>query len=364
MPRRHIMFALMLLALAAVLGLGMQQGWAQAIGPLPPVPVPKENPITPEKAELGKMLFFDPRLSGDGTMACVTCHLPEQGYSTNTPQSPAYPSNAERRHSMTLINVAYNTALIWDGRAPNLEKQALGPIKNPIHMNQNIDLLMAKLRAIPEYVRRFRAVFGEGPTPKTLGQALATFERTLVTRNAPFDRYMQGDKAALSPAAIRGMALFQGKARCILCHNGPNFTDNKFHNLGVPKAPFLSQPLVQATLRFDAKRMGIPHPERVTTDLGRYLVTKDERDIGAFKTPTLRNVTDRGSFMHNGAFTTLAEVIDFYDRGGEPDAHKSPLVQPLRLTAQEKHDLLAFIESLTGELPQVSAPALPPYGGQ
>jgi cytochrome c peroxidase len=252
--------------------------------------------------------------------------------------------------------------LIWDGRAPNLEKQALGPVKNPIHMNQNINLLVAKLHAVPGYVTRFQEAFGEGPSPATIAKALATFERTLVTRHAPFDRYMQGEKTALSPAAVRGLALFRGKARCVLCHNGPNFTDGQFHNLGLPQAPFLTHPLVQATIRFDAQRMGVPHPQQVTTDLGRYLVTKDTRDIGAFKTPTLRNVTDRGSFMHNGIFATLDEVIDFYDRGGESGPHKSSLMQPLHLTSDEKQDLLAFLESLTGELPKVSRPVLPPYG--
>ncbi len=334
---------------------------AQALGPLPPVPVPADNPMTPAKIELGTLLFFDPRLSGDGSLSCASCHLPEQGYSTNTPQSPAYPSNAERRHSMTLINVAYNPALIWDGRAPNLEKQALGPVKNPIHMNQNVNLLVAKLHAIPGYVQRFQAVFGGGPSPATIARALAAFERTLVTRNAPFDRYVKGDKDALSAAAVRGLALFQGKARCVVCHNGPNFTDGQFHNLGLPAAPYLTQPLVQATIRFDAQRMKVPAYQKVTTDLGRYLVTKNDKDIGAFKTPTLRNATDRGSFMHNGAFTTLAQVIDFYDSGGTDDPHKSPLMQPLHLSISDKQDLLAFLRSLAGELPRVTRPPLPPY---
>jgi cytochrome c peroxidase len=315
--------------------------------------------MTPEKIELGKLLFFDARLSADGSLACVSCHLPEQGWTTNTPLSPAYPTSMERRNSQTLINVAYNTALLWDGRAATLEKQALGPIQNPLHMNQNLDQLVEKLKAAPDYVERFQNVFGTSVTPDGLGKALAAFERTLITRNAPFDRYMEGDQQAMSESARRGMELFKGKARCILCHHGSNFTDNQFHNLGVPHAPLLAHPLVQASLRFDAKRMNIQAYQQVTEDWGRYLVTKEEKDKGAFKTPTLRNVTQRDPYMHNGVFQSLEEIIDFYNRGGGAVPQKSPLIQPLGLTAQEKRDLLTFLHALTGELPTVT-PAAPP----
>jgi cytochrome c peroxidase len=262
----------------------------------------------------------------------------------------------ERRLSPTLINVAYNKVLLWDGRAALLEKQALGPIQNPLHMNQNLDLLIEKLNTIPDYADRFQEVFGTAVTPETLGKALAAFERTLVARNVPFDRYMVGDQQAMAEGAVRGMELFKGKARCILCHNGPNFTDSQFHNLGVPDAPLLSHPLVQAAIRFDAKRMNAPEYAQVKEDLGRYLVTKEEKDKGAFKTPTLRNVAQRDPYMHNGAFHSLEEIIDFYDRGGGEVAGKSPLLQPLALTAQEKLDLLAFLQALTGEV------RLPPSG--
>jgi cytochrome c peroxidase len=353
---RFVMF----LGLLALIG----QGWACAgapadIGPLPPVPVPDDNPMTPEKIALGTLLFFDARLSADGSLACVSCHLPDQGWTTNSPLSPAYPTNMERRNSQTLINVAYHQVLLWDGRAGALEKQALGPIQNPLHMNQNLDLLVEKLKAIPDYVERFQKVFGTSVNPEGLGKALAAFERTLVTRNAPFDRYMTGDWQAMSEGALRGMALFKEKARCILCHNGPNFTDSRFHNLGVPEAPLLSHPLVQASIRFDAKRMNVPEYQHVKEDWGRYLVTKEEKDKGAFRTPTLRNVTQRDPYMHNGVFQSLEEIIDFYDRGGGAVSEKSPLLQPLGLTAQEKRDLLAFLQALTGELPTVTPPASP-----
>jgi cytochrome c peroxidase len=313
--------------------------------------------MTPEKVALGKRLFFDSRLSADGSLACVSCHLPEQGWTTNTPLSPAYPTTMERRNSQTLINVAYHRALLWDGRAGALEQQALGPIQNPLHMNQNLELLVEKLKAVPEYAAGFQHVFGTAVSPEGLGKALAAFERTLISRNAPFDRYMTGDWQAMSEGARRGLALFTGKARCLLCHHGPNFTDGQFHHLGVPDAPLLAHPLVQAALRFDAKRMRLPGYEQVTEDLGRYLVTKDEKDRGAFRTPTLRQVAQREPYMHNGVFQTLEEVLDFYDAGGGAVSGKSPLIQPLGLTAQEKRDLLAFLQALTGELPTVTPPA-------
>ncbi len=329
------------------------------IGPLAAVPIPADNPMTPEKIELGKILFFDYRLSGDGSRPCVHCHEPDQGWSFKDRQSPAYPTQVERRASMSLINVAYNKSLIWDGRASSLEKQALGPIQNPLHMNQSLDLLIERLNAIPDYVRRFRQVFGTGPTPDAIGKAIAAFERTIVTTDSPFDRYVKGDRTALSASAVRGLGLFTGKARCVVCHNGPAFTDSGFHNLGVPEADFLKDPRVLASLRFDAKRMGVPDYRSLTADPGRYLVTKQDRDFGAFKTPTLRNVTSRSPYMHNGAFGTLPEVIAFYNKGGGKDPRKDPFVQPLNLTEAEAEDLLAFLESLTGELPKIEPPELP-----
>src|SRR5919109_5172431 len=292
--RGVVLWSMVFCGLLTLLGQsGVSPGTPTDLGPLPPVPVPADNPLTPEKVELGRLLFFDARLSADGSLACVSCHLPDQGWALHTPLSIAYPTNMERRISPTLVNVAYNKALLWDGRAGVLEKQALGPIQNPLHMNQNLDLLMEKLNAIPDYAERFQKVFGTPANPEALGKALAAFERTLVSRNAPFDRYMTGDWQAMSEGALRGMALFKGKARCILCHNGPNFTDSQFHKLGVPDAALLSDPLVQAALRFDAKRMNVPEYQSVKDDLGRYLVTKEEKDRGAFKTPTLRNVTQR-----------------------------------------------------------------------
>jgi len=360
--------AFMIAVVLAVLAIGLTGGSGLAqpsiassaeIGPLPPVPIPAQNPMTPEKVSLGKMLFFDYRLSADGSRSCVHCHQPDQGWAFKDRQSPAYPTQVERRASMTLINVAYNTTLIWDGRATTLEKQALGPIQNPLHMNQNLDLLIERLNAIPDYRERFRQVFGTGPTPDAIGKAIAAFERTIVTADSPFDRYATGDLTALSTSARRGLELFKGKARCTLCHNGPALTDNGFHNLGVPETEFLKDPRVLASLRFDAKRMGVPEYRTLTADPGRYLVTKQDKDFGSFKTPTLRNVASRTPYMHNGAFDTLAEVIAFYNKGGGNDSRKDPNLQHLDLTHEEERDLVAFLDSLTGELPKIEAPELP-----
>ena len=352
-------FSLYTVALDPARAVAQSPAPSMQLGALPPVPVPSDNPITPQKVELGKVLFFDSRLSGDGSMSCAVCHKPDHGWDAPTPLSPAYPANRERRASMSLVNVAYNTALIWDGRAGALEKQALGPIQNPLHMNMNLDLLMERLKAVPEYVKRFEDVFGSGGlTPENLGKAIAAFERTLVTRDSPFDRSLTGDKKALSPEALKGLGHFQGKARCALCHNGPNFTDQKFHNLGVPAPAALKDPLVQAALRFDAKRMKLEEWAIVTEDPGRYLVTKKEEDRGAFKTPALRNIDQSAPYMHNGAFATLDEVIEFYNQGGEKGPNKSPLVTPLGLTAEEKQQLKAFLHSLTGRI-EFTLPKIP-----
>jgi cytochrome c peroxidase len=327
--------------------------------------VPPDNPLTEEKIALGKLLFFDPQLSADGSLACVSCHLPDQGWATATPLSPAYPSNKERRNSPTLLNVAYNNLLLWDGRAKDLEKLSLVPIQNPLHMNHNLYFLIEKLNEVPDYVERFQKVFGTRVTGEGIGKALGAFQRTLVTQDSPFDRYLKGDQQALSEAAMRGLALFQGKARCALCHNGPTFADGNFYNLGVPSPPYMNDPKVQATIRFDVQRMRAGEYRNAKEDLGRFLVTKKEQDKGLFRTPTLRHVTQTAPYMHNGALATLAEVIDFYDQGGGDMAEKSPLMQPLGLTPQEKADLLAFLQALTGELPNIATPTPPqiPAGG-
>ncbi len=306
------------------------------IVPLPEVTVPKDNPMTPAKIELGKMLFFDPRLSGNDHWACSTCHNPSLGFSDGLPRSLGFGDETELgRHAPTVLNIAYNTSQFWDGRAPTMEAQAVGPIQAAREMNSNPKELEKELNAIPEYKERFIKVFGEPVTMPNIGKAIAAFERTLVTRDAPFDRYMRGDKNALNTQEKRGLIIYISKAACSQCHNGANFTDNQFHNIGLPQVGPLKE------------------------DLGRYEVTKNEKDKKAFKTPTIRNVTLTPPYMHNGVFKTLEEVVDFYNKGGGEDPNKSDKIFKLSLTDKEKEDLVAFLKTLTGNLPIVSYPQLP-----
>ncbi len=318
----------------------------RVIGHLGPVPVPADNPLTEAKIALGERLFADTRLSGDGTISCRTCHLPDHGYATSDPLGPAYPSQHERRNSPTLVNVAYNEPLIWDGRAPDLDRQALGPIRNPLHMNGNLDLIALQLATDPGYRAAFAAAYGDSAiTAERLGDAIASFERTLVFDDCPLDRYMDGDEAALDPAQRRGLALFTGRAHCTRCHHGPDLTDNDFHDLGVPDAAVTGDPLVMASVRFDARRMGLAGWDTITADPGRELVTKRPEDRGKFRTMGLRNVADSPPYMHDGSLPSLEAVVAFYDAGGGAGPGRSPLLEPLGLTAAERGDLVAFLRT-------------------
>jgi cytochrome c peroxidase len=317
-----------------------------AIGHLGPVPAPKDNPLTRAKVALGQRLFEDTMLSGDGSTSCQTCHLPDHGYATSEKLGPAYPSKAERRESPTLINVAYNHPLIWDGRAGSLDKQALGPIGNVLHMNNNLDLLVEQLKLDPSYVQAFKAAYSDGAiSAQRLGFAISSFERTLVFDDAPIDRYMDGDQSALTAQEKRGLALFMGKANCIACHNGPDLTDNQFHNLGVPDQDVRTDPAVLASIRFDAKRTGYKDWATLEQDPGRAQISHDPADFGAFRTMGLRNIKDSPPYMHDGALATLQDVAEFYNQGGGGNApNKSPLLQPLGLTGGQIKDLVAFLE--------------------
>jgi cytochrome c peroxidase len=239
------------------------------------------------------------------------------------------------RQAPTVYNTAFNHLQFWDGRARSLEEQAIGPIQNPIEMGETHENVVKKLGKIKGYREQFRAVFGTEVNLQGIAEAIAAYERTILSTNSAFDKYVLGDKAAMDEAAVRGMALFKGKARCILCHNGPNFTDGKFHNLGVPQVGPMKE------------------------DLGRYYVTRLEKDKGAFKTPTLRSITETAPYMHDGAFKTLEDVIDFLDKGGGPNPNLSPLIKPLGLTAEEKADLVAFLKALSGEPIKFEMPKLP-----
>jgi cytochrome c peroxidase len=320
-----------------------------AIGHPGPVPVPQDNPLSAAKVALGQKLFTDKRLSGDSSFSCQDCHMPDHGFAVPVALGPAYPTQSERRNSPALVNVAYNRPLIWDGRAPDLEKQALGPVKNILHMNNNVDLLVEQLKMEPAYRTAFAKAFGSSAvTAERIAFALASYERTLVFDGSPLDRYMDGEREALNAAQQRGLGLFLGKAHCIQCHNGANLTDNQFYNLGVPELRVNYNPEILAAIRFDAQRMGLADWALLRRDPGRELVTKDPADRARFRTMGLRNIESSAPYMHNGALETLEAVVAFYNRGGGEDPNKSPLLKPLGLSEEEQADLVAFLHALTG----------------
>lgn len=331
--------AVLVVALGMLLVLSPQSSLSEepslALGHLPKMPIPADNLQTAAKVELGRMLFFDPRLSKGNAISCAFCHNPGTGWADARQFSIGVGGGQGGRQAPTVLNTGYQTLQFWDGRAKSLEEQAMGPVQNPIEMAEMSPNVVKKLSAVPEYKKRFKEVFGTEVSADGIAKAVAAFERTVVSTNSPFDKYRKGAKAAMGQAAVRGFGLFIGKARCATCHNGPNFTDNKFHNLGVPQVGPLKE------------------------DVGRYAVTKQDQDRGAFKTPTLRSVALTAPYMHDGVFKTLEEVIEFYNKGGEAVPGKDVFMTPLNLNDQEKKDLVEFLKALTGELLKVSVPKLP-----
>lgn len=296
------------------------------------IPFPKDNPYTPEKTALGKKLYFDTRLSVTSAQSCASCHSPGFGWGDGLAVGVGHGMAKLGRHSPTIINAAWSAIFMWDGRLPTLEEQALGPIQAAGEMNMKLDDLMARLATIPEYKPMFDAAFpGEGMKPKTLGQAIATYERTVVSERAPFDAWIEGNEKAISEEAKRGFAVFNGKAQCAACHEGWNFTNEGFQDIGLP-----------------------------SKDIGRgeYLpgVIKMQH---AFKTPGLREITRRSPFMHDGSLATLEEVVEHYDHAGVDRPSRADLMRPLGLTSQEKTDLVAFLKTLTSDLGPTAVPVLP-----
>jgi len=297
------------------------------------VPAPTDNPTTPEKVELGKWLFFDPRLSGDNEMSCATCHMPEKGYADGLSLSPGAGGIPLKRNTQTCLNVGFLPSYFWDGRAASLEEQALAPIESSAEMNQNLDDLEVELAAIPGYVHAFKNVFGTQPNRDGVAKALAAFQRTLVTGPSAVDRYLAGDREALSKEAKRGLELFRGEAGCIDCHHGPLLSDGEFYRLGVAHA-----------------------------DHGRSGVTGKKSDRYRFRTPSLRNVADTAPYMHDGSLQTLDDVVTFYFRG-IPDSNIDGLAPDVTamsgLSFSDIASIVEFLESLSGAVPQITPPKLP-----
>ncbi len=296
------------------------------------IPVPRGNQITTARVELGKMLFFDPRLSGSGNISCASCHNPALGWSDGLSLAQGDGTAPLTRSTPTIINVAFEPLLMWDGRFRNLEDQVMSPIETAAEMHNSDELLVETLRDIPAYVRAFAKAYpGEELTPHSVAKAVSAFERTIISRNSPFDHWVDGNDKAISASAKRGFYLFTGKANCVACHQGFNFTDDGFHNIGLSG----------------------------NTDPGRYALLPIKILKGAFKTPTLRDVAYTAPYMHNGSYQTLEEVVDHYDRGGDDKENLDPNIKPLGLSEQEKVDLVQFMKSLTGHPVMLTLPRLP-----
>ncbi len=335
---------------------------------LGPPPIPPDNPQTPEKVELGKMLFFDPRIGGDASTACSSCHEPAQGWGFSDDLSRGYPGTVHWRNSQTVVNTAYLGKLFWAGAARSLEAQAPAAAKGAVAGNGEDDMMEARLAFIPEYRRLFREIFGDPwPTIGNAWRAIAAFERTLIHNDTPFDQYMRGNKDALTEQQVRGLELFQGKAGCIQCHNGALLTDQKYYNIGVPPAPRWEEDgLAQVTFRYEQYLKGVTEEmyRSIKDDAGLYYRTKNPKDKGKFRTAPLRYTLYTAPYMHNGAFWDLQEVVEFYNAGGGENEFmetKSELIKPLGLSEEEVEDLVAFLESLSGEEIRITPPKLPDY---
>jgi cytochrome c peroxidase len=299
---------------------------------LPHIEWPKNNHYSEAKAELGRYLYFDKRLSADETISCATCHDPKFGFTDGQPVSTGINGQKGNRSAPTVINRAFSLVQFWDGRADSLEDQVKGPIANAIEMGNSHEMAMASVRESEGYRALFAKAFGsEEVTIDRAAMAIATFERTILSGNSPYDRYKKGDKHAMTPEQVRGMSVFVDKAKCDRCHENANFTLNAYSNIGV----------------------GMDKPD---PDVGRYAITKDPRDWGVFKVPTLREIEHTAPYMHDGSLKTLEEVVDFYDKGGIPNKNLDGNIRKLNLTDQDKKDLVAFLKGLSGEGWQHAAP--------
>jgi cytochrome c peroxidase len=296
------------------------------------IPFPKVNPYTPEKASLGKTLYFDPRMSITSSQSCSSCHSPGFSWGDGLAVGVGHGMAKLDRHSPSIVNAAWGAIFMWDGRAVNLEEQALSPVQSSGEMNMPIEQLMARLGSITTYKPLFEAAFpGEGMNPGTLAKAIATYERTVVSGHAPFDAWIEGDEQAITEEAKRGFVIFNTRGQCSSCHEGWNFTNDGFQDIGLPG-----------------------------TDGGRGKFLPDILKMKhAFKTPGLREITQRGPYMHDGSIATLEAVVEHYDGGGLDRPSRSDLIKPLGLTAQEKSDLVAFLRSLTSNLDPTALPLLP-----
>jgi cytochrome c peroxidase len=298
---------------------------------LPALPVPADNPMTVEKVELGKMLFFDKRLSKDHTLSCATCHIPENGYAEPLATSKGINGQIGTRNSNPVVNSAYATSEFWDGRSPDLEDQAMGPVENPIEMGHDFEQVVLDLKKVPEYVQRFQDVFGSEISKETIAKAIAAFERTLLSGNSPYDQ------GTMNAKAKAGEKIFKGQGFCATCHTPPLFSNWGFYNAGIGM-------------------------DKENPDIGRMEITKQESDKGAFRVPHLREATLTGPYYHDGSVETLEEAVRIMATGGidNPNLHALfRVIKTKNFSDQEIDQLVEFIRALSGEYPIVKEPKLP-----
>ena len=339
----------MTIACSGFLSAGLLRGApaCEEANPIKPLPKPPlgissslselKEPPTPERVRLGRWLFYDKRLSADGSVSCASCHQSEHAFSESTPNSTGIRGQKGGRKAPSFVNQAWALYphFFWDGRAGSLEEQALGPIANPIEMGNTPAAMIESLNKVAGYMHYFKEAFGtEEITKERVAKAIADYERTRMSGNSAWDKWKNGDESAVSPSVKKGNGLFFEKAQCARCHVGENFTDSSFHNLGI----------------------GWDAAAKKFKDEGRFAVTKKEEDQGAFKTPTLRDVSQHRPFMHDGSLKTLRDVVEHYNKGGHLNPHLSDRIKPLDLTEDEITALVEFMEALAGEGYQDTAP--------
>lgn len=344
--------------------------------------IPPDNPLTEQKVALGEALYFDKRLSVDGTVSCATCHDPATAFADRNSLAVGVGGRIGTRNVPTTLNAMFNQRQFWDGRARSLEEQAMQPLLNPLEMGMpDREAVETRLNAIPEYRQSFEAAFGTGAIKfDDVARAIASYERTLLSADSPFDRFMAGDPRAITESQKRGWQLFRGKANCIACHTfsreSPFFTDNKFHNTGVGADLNLEELLnglrSQSVDELDSKHLSkLAHTEKFT-ELGRFLITRQKQDIGVFKTPTLRDIELTAPYMHNGSEKTVLDVMNFYNQGGNKNRYLDEKLRPLNLSDKELSDLVEFMRALTSNSvlrraqqtsPQTRTPVVLPFAG-
>jgi cytochrome c peroxidase len=321
--------------------------------------IPKDSPLTPQKVELGRRLFFDIRLSADGKVSCASCHDPKLGFTDAKPVAEGIGGRRGTRNTPTILNAMFYAGQFWDGRADSLDRQAVMPLTNPDEMgNSSLDEVVARLQKISEYSAQFKEVFGRPVTIEDVGKAIAAYERTLVSGNSAFDRYMTGDRAGMSDSALRGLAVFRGKGRCSVCHNFnmsfPFLTDQNYRNTGIAANNPAFNELTKAALELSrsgstAERLEAMVKVKGASSLGRFLVTGNSQDIGAFRTPSLRNVELTAPYFHDGSAATLLDVVRYYVRGGNESPSRDWELHAVDLSESEQQDLIEFLKSLTGD---------------